>query len=164
MIRAHWTLPLLVASCSTIVTPHPCLEDTGAVSPAIRWYGARLEGIHGSGTSCHEPVVVKGAYQPCKGTGKTRQCVGLVPYAEQLRQVMLLWVQINYSSFGVTGFRGEDCGDYEAAVAFLVGTDGRAKRVYFDTRDFRAVRFVDTGAGQDTDTSLMELGGTDAGG
>src|SRR6187455_2279883 len=99
MVRSSLVAAVLVGGCSSTTTPQPCLTDSGSISPAMRWYGARLDEIHGKGTSCQAPVVVKGAYLPCERWSESGRCEYLTPLPMQLRWVLSFWVQTNYSRF-----------------------------------------------------------------
>lgn len=140
----YWVLPalaLLGAGCSSV--PHyRCLAESGSPSPVLRWYGARLESVHGLGTRCEAPAVVKGTFQPCREGSYGRDCVSRDPFPEQTRTVMQVWVRINHSTSRIVGWTREDCGDYQALVSIVEGPDGRTTHVYFDVREFRAVRDI----------------------
>src|SRR6187455_2510304 len=106
MVRSSLVAAVLVGGCSSTTTPQPCLTDSGSISPAMRWYGARLDEIHGKGTSCQAPVVVKGAYLPCERWSESGRCA----LKEDCGSYVLLMQRENLPAkkvyFNSTSFRG----------------------------------------------------------
>ena len=160
MNRLLPALTVVVAGCSSIPN-RPCLTNSGRPSIVVSWFGARVHEIRGSGSSCRTPAVVEGSYQPCIYNEFGRRCVSRLPFAEQVGQVMKVWVRINHATSRITGFIREDCGSYRAAVVTLEAPDGGTERVYFDLREFVAVRDMTEELDQTSVTETQSAGESD---